>query len=62
MAQADALVRFLQATGGSQVSAAADHSTQVFVFDPRAQLVMATPELPSGEEIARLLEMLAQAS
>jgi protein SCO1/2 len=57
--QADALMRFLQATGGAKAPAPADHSTQVFFFDPDARLVLATAELPSGDEVARLLESLA---
>lgn len=62
LAQADALMRFLQATGGTKAPTAADHSTQVFFFDPQAQLMLATADLPAGEEVARLLEELEAGS
>lgn len=59
ISQGDALMRFLQAAGGAKAPLPADHSTQVFFFDADARLVLATAELPTGDEVARLLESLA---
>lgn len=57
-AQADALMRFVELTPGAKAPAAAEHSTQVFFFDSQAHLMLATADLPSGDEVAQLLGAL----
>ncbi len=62
LSQADNLRRFLLGSSGAQPSSTAEHTTQVFLFNTRAELVFATSELPSGDQVARLMSALDKTS
>jgi protein SCO1/2 len=56
VADLGALQRFLR--GNSPAGSGDSHTTQVFLFDTRADLVMVSTDLPSGAQVASLLKSL----